>query len=222
MAHAWKSAVAHHMAWSSRGTFKLQGAPNNVPQGATDQHVGCTHVPGSSHATHNVRFQNGECIHFVGLPASASSHLPAMHLRVPLKQSTFKTAILVRHRPCGQWQGDRTYSYASWKFPSTGRFTKAWHQRTWKREEVSAYVRSIGFTGVSIWNASEGIVLCEIATASARVPHECNKTVSVQEKNYRKAKRVVVGHEGFEGAAPTPLGIFLSPFDICSKSAGLK
>jgi hypothetical protein len=37
------------------------------------------------------------------------------------------------------------------------------------REEVSAYVRSIGFTRVSIWNASEGVVLCEIATASARV-----------------------------------------------------
>jgi len=33
---------------------------------------------------------------FVGLPASASSQLPAS---VPLKEDTFKTAILVQHRP---------------------------------------------------------------------------------------------------------------------------
>lgn len=66
-------------------------------------------------------------------------------------------------------------------------------------------------------------MLCEIATVSVGVPsHECNEIVSVQKKKYRKVARVVIGHEGFEGAAPTPLGIFLSPFDICSKSAGLK
>jgi hypothetical protein len=54
------------------------------------------------HATHNVRVQNGGMYTFVGLPDSASSRLPAIHRRVLLKENTFKTAILVRHRPCDQ------------------------------------------------------------------------------------------------------------------------
>ena len=98
-------------------------------------------------------------------------------------------AVLVRTAQArGQWYGNRTYSHATWKFPNTGGLTNAWHQGTWKREELSAYARSIGFTRVSVWNASEGAVLCEIATASVGVPsHECNGIVSVQEKKIQES-----------------------------------